>query len=348
MLASGPRLVWATRAWVLALVSFAFVWIPSRFFPDTPMPAVEGLLVPAALGVSLAVGLGVAAFIEDVRRFHFGWRQVAAVGGAIALVVPDPRVRGRRDSTAAGTCRPPTGTQNLSWMQAEDASGQFRVLWLGDPAVLPVDPVVHGDVGLRRDERRARATRAPRCRRRPAATSARLGDVVDLLRERRSNRVGALLGPMGVRYLAVPQRPDPGLERTDPAPPRAARRRSADQLDLVRLEGPPGLELYENRAWIPGAAVLPRPGRCRGRRRPARTGRSGRRRRATRCATASRCRRARSLWSQSYDGAWSASSNGGDACRTGACSGGRTATRSSARARSRSPTTTSGCAIPRC
>ena len=52
------------------------------------MPAVEGLLVPAALGISLAVGLGVAAFIEDVRQFHFGWRQVAAVGGAIALAFP--------------------------------------------------------------------------------------------------------------------------------------------------------------------------------------------------------------------------------------------------------------------
>ena len=85
--------------------------------------------------------------------------------------------------------------------------------------------------------------------------SARLAGAVDLLRERRSNRVGALLGPMGVRYLAVPERPNPGIERTDPAPAQLLVA-LADQLDLVRLEGPPGLELYENSAWIPSAAAL--------------------------------------------------------------------------------------------
>ena len=254
VLASGPRLVWATRAWVLALVSFACVWVPSRFFPDVPMPAVEGLLVPAALGVSLAVGLGVAAFIEDVRQFHFGWRQVAAVGGAIALAFPVFAFA--VDALDGRWHMPPTDwNQNLSWMRAEDESGQFRVLWLGNPAVLPVDPVVHGDVGfgVTNDGPGDVRTALPPP---SGGSSARLANAVDLLRERRSNRVGALLGPMGVRYLAVPERPNPGILRTDPAPAKLLVA-LADQLDLVRLEGPPGLELYENSAWIPGAAALP-------------------------------------------------------------------------------------------
>ncbi len=147
VLASGPRLVWATRAWVLALVSFACVWLPSRFFFGDPMPAVEGLLVPAALGISLAVGLGVSAFIEDVRQFHFGWRQVAAVGGAIALSFPI--LAFSVDALDGRWHMPPTDwNANLSWMRSEQENGQFRVLWLGNPAVLPVDPVVHGDVGF--------------------------------------------------------------------------------------------------------------------------------------------------------------------------------------------------------
>ncbi|MGZ4689406.1 MAG: glycosyltransferase [Acidimicrobiia bacterium] len=305
VLASGPRLVWATRAWVLALLSFACVWLPSRFFTDVPMPAVEGLLVLAALGVSLAVGLGVAAFIADVRSFHFGWRQVAAVGGAIALAFPVFAFA--VDALDGRWHMPPTDwNQNLSWMRSEDESGQFRVLWLGNPAVLPVDPVVRGDVGygVTNDGPGDARTALPP----PAGgTSGRIGHAVDLLRERRSNRIGALLGPMGVRYLAVPERPDPGLERTDPAPPRLLVALD-DQLDLIRLEGPPGLELYENRAWIPGAASMPARLVPRGGAdqvgppvgspppRPVRNGVP--------------VRAGAILWSQTYDGAWSASSNG--------------------------------------
>ncbi len=253
-LASGPRLVWATRAWVLALLSFGLVWIPSRFFTSSPFAVAEGLLVPAALGISLAVGLGVAAFIADVRQLHFGWRQVAAIGGAIALAFP--AFAFGVDALDGRWHMPSTDwNANLSWMQAEESTGQFRVLWLGNPDVLPVDPVVHGDTGYgvtNNGPGDVRTVLPPPS----GGTSARIGQMVDLLRERRSNRVGALLGPMGVRYLAVPQRADPGLEVTEPASP-ALLAALGEQLDLIRLEGPPGLELYQNRAWIPQAASLP-------------------------------------------------------------------------------------------
>ncbi len=305
VLASGPRLVWATRAWVLALLSFACVWIPSRFFSDVPMPAVEGLLVPAALGVSLAVGLGVAVFIEDVRAFHFGWRQVAAVGGAIALAFP---VFAFALDATDGRWHMPTNdwNSNLSWMRAEGESGQFRVLWLGDPAVLPVDPVVHGDVGfgMTNDGPGDVRTALPP----PAGgSSARLGAAVDQLRDRRSNRVGALLGPMGVRYLAVPERPNPGITRSDPAPARLLVA-LADQLDLVRLEGPPGLELYENNAWIPVGAALPADQVSTAPPDPIGTLTGAARAKPVRPGV--RVPAGAIVWGQSYDGAWSASSNG--------------------------------------
>lgn len=305
VLASGPRFVWATRAWVLALVSFACVWLPSQLFFDEPMPAVEGLLVPAALGISLAVGLGVAAFIEDVRQFHFGWRQVAAVAGAIALAFP---VLAFSIDALDGRWHMPSTdwNANLSWMRSEESSGKFRVLWLGNPAVLPVDPVVHGDVGfgVTNDGPGDARTALPP----PAGgSSARLGTVVDLLRERRSNRVGALLGPMGVRYLAVPQRPDPGLERTDPAP-ASLLVALGDQLDLVRLEGPPGLELYENRAWIPGAAALPAVQVPRGEADPVGPPVDAAEARPVRDGV--RVPAGAILWSQSYDESWRATSGG--------------------------------------
>ncbi len=303
VLASGPRLVWATRAWVLALLSIAFVWVPARFYPDSLMPAVEGLLVPAALGISLAVGLGVAAFIEDVRRFHFGWRQVAAVGGAIALSFPI--LAFAVDATGGRWHMPASDwNQNLSWMRSEDASGQFRVLWLGNPQVLPVDPIVHGDVGygITNDGPGDVRTSLPP----PSAGAAtRVGAAVDLLRERASNRVGALLGPMGVRYLAVPERPGPGIERTEPAP-AALLVALTEQLDLVRLEGPPGMAIYENRAWIPGAAVLPKAAITSAVADPL--GPLSASAVAKPVLEGTPVRRGSILWSQSYDSAWKATS----------------------------------------
>lgn len=303
ILASGPRFIWATRAWVLALVSFSFVWLPARFFPDAPMPAVEGLLVPAALGVSLAVGLGVAAFIEDVRRFRFGWRQVAAVGGAIALSFPI--LAFAVDATDGRWHMPASDwNQNLSWMRSEDANGRFRVLWLGAPAVLPVDPVVHGDVGygITNDGPGDARTSLPPP---SGGASARIGAAVDLLRERGSNRVGALLGPMGVRYLALPQRPGPGIGSTNPAP-AALLVALAEQLDLVRLEGPPGLELYENRAWIPAAARLPNAAAADAAADPL--GPLSASALASPVLDGARVRAGSILWSQAYDGAWEATS----------------------------------------
>src|SRR6185436_2863932 len=59
VIASGPRLRWATRAWLLVLASFALPWLPSRLSVPTAVPAPEGMLIPAALGVAMAAGLGV-------------------------------------------------------------------------------------------------------------------------------------------------------------------------------------------------------------------------------------------------------------------------------------------------
>ena len=61
---------------------------PSRLDVHAPVPAPEGVLVPAALGLALAAGLGVAAFLEDLRTFHFGWRQFAAVAAAVGIALP--------------------------------------------------------------------------------------------------------------------------------------------------------------------------------------------------------------------------------------------------------------------
>jgi hypothetical protein len=254
LLGRGARLAWATRAWFLVLAGWAAVWVPSRFFPDTSVPAPEAALTLAALGIALAVGLGVATFVDDVRRVRFGWAQVAAVAAAVGLLLSIFSFVA--DATDGRWRAPAQGWPDALGFLEDDQAGPFRVLWAGDPDVLPLDPVViddgNGYVLTRNGPGDARGLwRAP-----TEDADELVAEAIDLAASGRTQRLGHLVAPMGVRYLAVPVSIGPDTEpREQPAGNlRAALTR---QLDLARLETPSGLVLYENTAWIPAAAFVP-------------------------------------------------------------------------------------------
>ena len=138
VVASGSRFVWATRAWMLTLVSLALAWLPTRISATAPVPAPEGILVPAALGLAFAAGLGVSALLDDMRSSRFGWRQVSAVAAVVGLALPLFAFAG---DAASGRWQLPASDwpTAVSWMGDVPSPGGFRVLWLGDPALLPVD-----------------------------------------------------------------------------------------------------------------------------------------------------------------------------------------------------------------
>jgi len=248
LLGRGARLAWATRAWMVMLVGWALVWIPARFAPDTYVPAPEAALSLAALGVAVAAGLGASVFLEDVRHRRFGARQavaaIAALGFAFAVL-------GFAADAGDGRWNAPAGDwpDTLAFLQTERGGGGFRVLWVGDPALLPLDPFVAGDgvgytltrngTGDARELWRAPAHRA----------DGLVADAVDLATAGRTDRLGHLVAPMSVRYVAMPTRAGPGAPPQAPPPQLPAA--LAAQLDLARLESPPGLALYENTAWIP-------------------------------------------------------------------------------------------------
>jgi len=304
LLAVGPRLAWVIRLWMIALVSFALAWIPGRWSPDGAVPAVEGVLVPAALALALAVGIGIAALTRDVRARHFGWRQVAVGIGALALVATGLGFVG--DAPGGRWHAPDRGWSDaLSFMQGDDGVGGFRVIWIGRPSVLPVDPLRQGGIayGVTDDgPGDVRASLPPP----PGGASGRVGRAVDLLVHDRSDRVGWYLAPMSVRYVVVPERPGPGTGARAPVPATLVDS-LADQIDFVRLDVGTGVRVYENSAWIPHQAVVtggrvptatpsplepPVPGRVvplpQGRPGPAGT----------------------VLWSEAYHDAWQASADG--------------------------------------
>ncbi|MGQ0805458.1 MAG: glycosyltransferase [Actinomycetota bacterium] len=254
-IATGPRLAWAARAWALALVGFAAVWVPARFSPDTSVPAPEAGLSVAALGLALAAGLGVAALVEgELRRYRFGWRQpvVALAGLGLALSVV-----GFAADAADGRWHAPgrDWNQTLGFLRAEQVDGGFRVLWVGDPTVLPLDPAVTGE-GVGYVLTRNGPGNGRELFRAPERRGDRLvGDALDLVTADRTNRLGHLLAPMAVRYVAIPQRAGPRADVAARAPAAVTAAIDA-QTDLVRLGTETGLVLYENAAWAATRATL--------------------------------------------------------------------------------------------
>lgn len=251
VVATGERFAWALRGWMLAVVSFGFAYVPGRLAVDLPQPPVEGVLVPAALGLALAVGIGLGAFLVELRSFVFGLRQGLAVVCALCAVTP--AVGLLPDVFDGGYQAPATTWDDALGFLARQAraDGGFRVLWVGDPEVLPVDATTSGPLGY-------------------AFTRNGAGDVRDLLpaplgagdrvaqralgiaRAGRTARLGHLLGPMGVRYLAVVDRAAPDSATRAAPDPRFADALTT-QLDLTVARRTDGLVLYENEAWAPTA-----------------------------------------------------------------------------------------------
>jgi len=254
-LATGPRLAWATRGWALAIAGWAMVWVPGQVDSGRSVLAPEAGLSIAALGIALALGVGVSVLVDGIRTFRFGWRQPAAIVGGIALLLPLLAFVG--DAADGAWHAPTTGwVDTLSFTQSLRAKGQFRMLWLGDPSVLPLDPVVLRD-GTAYTLTRNGAGSATQLLRAPQHDADHLVDrAIALARDGRTSRLGRLLAPMGVRWIALPstQGPDGGAR---PVPVAGWQRVLDGQLDLAQLRSRAGLSLYENLAWIPLRASIP-------------------------------------------------------------------------------------------
>ncbi|MCU1428886.1 MAG: putative glycosyltransferase [Actinomycetia bacterium] len=254
VVATGSRLVWTGRAWILVAASYGLAWLPGRLDHALARPEPEGLLVGAALGLALATGLGVSAFADDLRSFLFGWRQFAAVAAVLGLLLP---MVGLFADSIGGRWRLPTRdwAQSVAWMHDDLRAGDFRVLWVGDPDVLPVGARdSHGtSYGLSQngpgDARNAFLAPA-------GGGETVMGDAIGLLTGRKTARFGHLLAPMGVRYIALVRRAAPGGGATRPYDPRVAAS-LGEQLDLAVVQAEPDMLLYQNEAWAPIRAVVP-------------------------------------------------------------------------------------------
>lgn len=251
------RFEWAARLWILAACTWGLCWAASQGWLGVPAPAIDALLAPAAVALSLCAALSLAAFQVDLPGYKLGWRQVASVtAGCAAVLAVLPLALGSLDGRWELPRRDFAGL--FSWMPDQEQHGAFRVLWVGRSDALPMAgwPLADGlAYGTSRN--------GP-----PDATSLwlgsdeggtrRLGDAVELARRAETSQLGRLLAPMAVRYIAVPTAVGPGGQGlpalTLPADVGTAFRAQSD-LRLVSLDE--AVAVYENAAWAPARASVP-------------------------------------------------------------------------------------------
>jgi len=256
------RFEWAVRAWTVALGLIALTWAADGDRVPFALPPAETMLAPAAAGLALALGLGVVAFEQDLRAYHFGWRQIASiVAGAALLVGAVPTLL----DAGNGRWYLPAGDLDTTFAFLEQDEPGFRVLWVGHPDVLPLpghaldlpgtDPTDEHVVFATSDEGLPSITDAW-----PAAgegPTQLVADALGLAAEGQTSRLGRLLAPMAIRYVVVPQASAPqplgGVQRPVPA---AVVDTLGDQLDLAALPVNPAYTVYRNEAALTSPALV--------------------------------------------------------------------------------------------
>jgi GT2 family glycosyltransferase len=247
------RLAWAARMWMVALVCFALAWAGSRGW--IPSPAPEDLLVFAAAALAGATALGAVAFELDLPGYRFGWRQLASGVAAVAVVVAAVPTL-----AAAGNGRwdlPSAGASSVLGFLPSPQSGDYRVLWIGQPDALPLaSQYLQDGVGYATSFD-GEPTQADLWAPSRTDGSAVLATELRRSEDGLTTQLGHLLAPFGVRYLVVPDRDGPSGSGSEAAlVPAAVLDGLSAQTDLQAVDIDPDETVYINAAWAPARAVV--------------------------------------------------------------------------------------------
>jgi GT2 family glycosyltransferase len=246
----------AVRCWSVALVCWALAWTGSNGMLPFDAPPVDVVLAPAALALALSAALGMLAFEVDLRGYRFGYRQAASFATAVVAMLAVVPVFVASFDGGWESPRLDLG-RTLRFLHDAPDDGGFRTLWLGDPAVLPIagyrlaDGLAYGfsDDGMPDVSDRIATS--------PSSGVELVADALHLVAEGRSDRLGRLLAPFGVRYIVLlsssaPERAN-GVDR--PLPP-GLEEMASRQLDLRRIEVDPAVAVFQSAAWMPVRAIV--------------------------------------------------------------------------------------------
>jgi GT2 family glycosyltransferase len=135
-LTRGERREIVTRFAAIGALALLLATLSVRHWMGPFTPDVDVLLALYGVMIAALVGVGVAAIEVDLRHVSFGWRQLAAGVMVTTLVVS---VVPLFMSTGSGRFDlPTTGVGESINALAPAGVTNYRVLWLGDPTVLPL------------------------------------------------------------------------------------------------------------------------------------------------------------------------------------------------------------------
>jgi hypothetical protein len=257
LVARSWRFVWSVRAAALVTVFGVVAVLDDRAMLPFRMPEPGVMLVPVAVGIAISAGCIAAAFDADVLSGSFGWRQplgvlaVAAIGVGIL-----PGVL----AVANGRWNMPSRTLQsvLGEFPTNPDSGDYRILWIGDPRAVPVAPwtyqpgigyAITDDGPLSLEGRYAGI---------PSEVEQEVADAMRQMAGGYTLRGGRLLAQYGIRFVVVPLADGFNGTISQPLPaPAGLVDVLDDQLDLASpLTRPPNYLVYENTAYTPTRAVL--------------------------------------------------------------------------------------------
>jgi GT2 family glycosyltransferase len=257
----GERLTWASSWWLSAIAVIALCWAGSRGWLGAGGGATAVMGALAAAGLAACCGLGVVAFERDVITARgLGLRQIGAGLALAALVIGalpglSSLVGGRGELPGTGI------EQTLDWTATATGS-QYRVLWAGDPLALPG----HGWQMERGLAWYASTRGLPGANEEwPSASPGTTGKVAsDLTAALKGSTtdLGALIAPLGIRYIVVPTANAPRILGTQQPsvsapPPAGLLSVLEDQNDLVERPVEAGAYVFLNADWKPSDAIGP-------------------------------------------------------------------------------------------
>lgn len=254
LIGRGWRFDWAVRAWTVALICIGVTWASGEGWLPVAVPPAEAMLAPAAAAFALAVAMGVVAFEVDLRAYGFGWRQVAAAASGVALLIGAlPTLL----DAGNGRWYLPAGDLESTFAFFESQDPGFRVLWIGDRDVLPVDgfPLAGDLVYATTDDGLPGIT--DQWAGSGEGPTQLIEDALGLADAGETSRLGRLLAPMAIRYVVVVSasapRPLGGLQRPVPA---SVTDTFAAQLDLSEIPVNPSYTVYRNEVALPARSVV--------------------------------------------------------------------------------------------
>ncbi|HUX03491.1 MAG TPA: glycosyltransferase [Acidimicrobiales bacterium] len=201
VLSRGERRLIATKIAAIATLTIVVATLDARHWMGSFAPDLDVLLALYGVMLAVLIGLGISAIEVDLHQIGFGWRQMAAgvvVTTIVAAMFPFMA------SFATGRFNlPMTSVAESMNALAPVGDGGYRVLWLGDPSVIPiagwsVAPGVSAATSMNGMPGGATLFTAPE-----AGTSSTLLGDVQLALEGRTVRLGELLARAGVSTIVV-------------------------------------------------------------------------------------------------------------------------------------------------